>query len=115
MKKAYIFDMDGTLIDSVHSLDRSVKTSLDEKGIAYPETIVEIITPLGYEGAARYLQGLGLDMTVEEIMQGMKESMIYDYQNTIPLKAYAKNLAMYCYLPPFYPKMAGAHTCKIRR
>lgn len=81
--------MDGTLIDSVFSLDRSVKSSLGEMGVAYPENIVEIITPLGYEGAAKYMQGLGVKLSVEEIMQGMKESMIYDYQNTIPAKPHA--------------------------
>ncbi len=91
-KKAYIFDMDGTLIDSVYSLDRSVKTSLDTQNIKYPENIVEIITPLGYEGAAKYLQSLGVKLTVEEIMQSMKESMIYDYQHTIPLKEHVKEL-----------------------
>ena len=89
--------MDGTLIDSVHSLDRSVKTSLEAQNIKYPENIVEIITPLGYEGAAKYLQSLGVKLTVEEIMQSMKESMIYDYQHTIPLKEHAKELLQRLY------------------
>ena len=88
-KKAYIFDMDGTLVDSVYALESGVKNYLDEKKIAYPENIVEIITPLGYRGAAEYLKSLGLDMPVEAIEQAMKDSMAYEYENTIPLKPHA--------------------------
>ncbi|MBQ6893556.1 MAG: HAD family phosphatase [Clostridia bacterium] len=91
-KKAYIFDMDGTLIDSVYALENGVKSFLDEKGIKYPDNIVEIITPLGYEGAAMYLQSLGLDMPLEEIVGGMKDSMIREYEESIPAKPHAIEL-----------------------
>lgn len=86
--KAYIFDMDGVLIDSVYSLDQTVRAFLDPLGIDYPENIVEIITPLGYEGAARYIQSLGVDKTVDELTQLMTEGMEKEYVNSIPTKAH---------------------------
>lgn len=91
-QKAYIFDMDGTLVDSVYALENGVKNYLDSKGIAYPDNIVEIITPLGYRGAAEYLKSLGLDLPVEEIEQAMKNSMVSEYENSIPAKPYAKDV-----------------------
>ncbi|MBO7318975.1 MAG: HAD family phosphatase [Clostridia bacterium] len=88
-KKAYIFDMDGTLIDSVYALEDGVKKYLDQEGIPYPDNIVEIITPLGYEGAAKYLQSLGLDMPIDDIVKAMKDAMIGEYQNNLPAKTFA--------------------------
>lgn len=88
-KHAYIFDMDGTLIDSVYALDNGTKNYLDSLGLSYPENIVEIITPLGYEGAAKYLQSLGVDLPVEEITQKMKDSMLDEYKTSVPAKPYA--------------------------
>ena len=91
-KHAYIFDMDGTLVDSVYALENGVKSYLDSKNISYPENIVEIITPLGYEGAAKYLQSLGLDLPIDEITAAMKNSMIAEYENSIPAKPHATEL-----------------------
>ena len=88
-KEAYIFDMDGTLVDSVYALDNGTKGFLDEMGVKYPDNIVEIITPLGYEGAAKYIQSLGVDKTVDELMQMMKNAMIGEYENNIPAKPFA--------------------------
>ncbi|MBQ4150432.1 MAG: HAD family hydrolase [Clostridia bacterium] len=87
--KAYIFDMDGTLIDSVYALDKSVRTFLDPLQIDYPDNIVEIITPLGYTGAAEYIQSLGVDMEVDKLTTLMKEGMINEYVESIPAKPFA--------------------------
>ncbi len=90
--KSYIFDMDGTLIDSVYALDQSVRAFLDPLGIDYPDNIVEIITPLGYTGAAQYIQWLGVDMEVDELTAIMKEGMIKEYVESIPAKPFATEL-----------------------
>ncbi len=89
MTNTYIFDMDGTLIDSVYALDNSTRAFLDELGIDYPENIVEIITPLGYTGAAEYIQSLGVDKTVDELTDIMKNGMIKEYEQSIPAKPFA--------------------------
>lgn len=88
-KGAYIFDMDGTLVDSVYALENGTKGFLDEMGVKYPDNIVEIITPLGYEGAAKYIQSLGVDKPVEELTQMMKDAMLEEYEKHIPAKPFA--------------------------
>lgn len=90
--KTYIFDMDGTLVDSVYALEDGTKKFLDAMEIEYPDNIVEIITPLGYTGAAKYIQSLGVDRTVDELTKMMKNSMIDEYENHIPAKPHAINL-----------------------
>ena len=90
--KTYIFDMDGTLVDSVYALEDGTKKFLDAMDVKYPDNIVEIITPLGYTGAAKYIQSLGVDRTVDELTKLMKDSMIDEYKNHIPAKPHAVNL-----------------------
>ncbi|MBE6678986.1 MAG: HAD family phosphatase [Ruminococcaceae bacterium] len=90
--KAYIFDMDGTLIDSVYALDQSTRAFLDPLGIEYPDNIVEIVTPLGYAGAAEYIQSLGVNIPVDEITTLMKEGMLKEYVESIPAKPFATEL-----------------------
>ena len=91
-KRAYIFDMDGTLVDSVYALDVGTKKFLDSHGVKYPHNLVEIITPLGYDGASKYLQKLGVNLPTEEIKQIMKDSMLVEYQTSIPAKEHATEL-----------------------
>lgn len=91
-KKTYIFDMDGTLVDSVYALDTGTKKYLDSLGVKYPHNLVEIITPLGYGGAAKYLQKLGVPLPVDEIKQIMKDSMLSEYKTSIPAKEHANEL-----------------------
>ena len=45
--KGAIFDMDGTLIDSMPTFVSSMLRILDENGISYGDDIVKTITPLG--------------------------------------------------------------------
>ncbi len=54
MDKTYIFDLDGTLIDSMAPAVKTVLDLLDERGFAYPDNIVDIMMPLGFQGIARY-------------------------------------------------------------
>lgn len=91
-KHAYIFDMDGTLVDSVYALEHGTKDYLDSLGLKYPHNIIEIITPLGYEGAAKYLQKLGVDLPTDEITKIMKDSMLEAYETSVPAKPHAKEL-----------------------
>ncbi len=86
-KIAYLFDFDGTLVDSMPTFVSSMLRILDENGVAYGEDIVKIITPLGLDGTANYfLHDLGLKMSKEQLISLMKEYMLDAYCNRIPAK-----------------------------
>jgi len=86
-KKFYIFDMDGTLIDSMPSYGGAVIKYLKINNIKYPDDTLKTVTPLGYAGAAKhFIEKLGCTATIEEICSDFREFMIHDYMYTIPEK-----------------------------
>ena len=50
----YLFDFDGTLVDSMPTYISAMLRILDDHGIPYEKDIVKIITPLGFIGTAEY-------------------------------------------------------------
>ena len=84
--KAYLFDFDGTLVDSMPSYSAVMLRILDENGIPYGSDLVKTITPLGALGTARYYRELGLDMPEEEIMALMGKYLYDEYALRIPAK-----------------------------
>ena len=82
----YLFDFDGTLVDSMPRWIRKMLRILDEYGIAYGEDIIRTITPLGDLGCARYFRELGVPLSVEELFQRMDEYAIPAYRDEIPAK-----------------------------
>ena len=83
----YLFDFDGTLVDSMPTYVSSMLRILDENGVAYSDDIVKIITPLGLNGTANYFISLGISKTKGELIQIMGNYMLDAYQNTIPTKS----------------------------
>jgi HAD superfamily hydrolase (TIGR01509 family) len=91
MQKVYIFDLDGTLVDSMPVGIGIVLGFLDEKGISYPDDIVTTLTPLGYKGSAKYIADhLTGGYQVEKIYEHFKAETLRAYGETIPLKAHVK-------------------------
>ena len=86
MKKTYLFDFDGTLVDSMPTFGSMMKRILDENGIKYGEDIVKIITPLGYLGTAKYFIELGLSKTTDELVKTMQDYAKVEYELHIPEK-----------------------------
>lgn len=85
---AYIFDFDGTLVDSMPYVAAGVKKFLSDRGVNYPENIMEIVTPLGYPASAAYYnEHFGLSVTGEEYLLEVQSFIYQYYQNEIPLKA----------------------------
>jgi len=84
--KTYLFDFDGTLVNSMPTFSSVMIRILDEYGIKYGEDIIKIITPLGYGGTARYFRELGIDRTEEELVATMNEYARPDYERVIPAK-----------------------------
>jgi HAD superfamily hydrolase (TIGR01509 family) len=87
MKKAYLFDFDGTLVDSMPTFVSAMLRILDENHIPYDNGIIKIITPLGLNGTAEYyIDQLGVKMSKEHLMSVMKEYMLDAYFHTISAK-----------------------------
>ena len=84
--KTYLFDFDGTLVNSMATFSSVMIRILDEHGIKYGDDIIKIITPLGYGGTAKYFRELGIDRTVEDLVATMNEYARPDYENVIPAK-----------------------------
>ena len=83
----YLFDFDGTLVDSMPTYVSAMLRILDENNISYGSDIIKIITPLGVLGTADYYIGtLGLSKTRDELVDLMKRYMYDAYCNTIPAK-----------------------------
>ena len=82
----YLFDFDGTLVDSMDTYIGVMLSILDKNGIKYENDIVKIITPLGYLGTARYFIKMGVESGEDELVLEMKQSMVYEYSNTIEAK-----------------------------
>ena len=75
----YFFDFDGTLVDSMPTWAGVYIKLLEEKRVPYPCDIVKIITPLGNRGASEYCISLGLDMTVDEILEHNHQELSQKY------------------------------------
>lgn len=88
MINCYLFDFDGTLVDSMPTYVTAMLRILDENRIPYEGDIVKIITPLGLNGTADYyINTLGLQMSKEQLVVLMKEYMLDAYFHTIPAKS----------------------------
>ena len=84
--KNYLFDFDGTLVDSMPVYAAIMKGILDEHQIAYGEDLIKIITPLGYHDTAVYFTQLGLKLDKEQILKCMGERMVDAYTHRVPAK-----------------------------
>jgi len=84
---AYIFDFDGTLVDSMPCWSEKMLKVLTKNNISYPDDIIKIITPLGDLGTARYFKEvLCAKMSVDDMLAQMDEYALPKYRDAIELK-----------------------------
>lgn len=87
MKKIYVFDLDGTLVDSMKNFEKGMLKIADDAGLEYDETLIKILTPLGYTKSAEYYTSvLGVPDTVENIVKRIEENLFFEYANNIVAK-----------------------------
>ena len=84
--QTFLFDFDGTLVDSMPAFVSCMLRILDEQQIAYEKDIIKVITPLGIAGTATYFQKLGVTLSVEEIVEKIKDYLMEEYEFHIPAK-----------------------------
>jgi HAD superfamily hydrolase (TIGR01509 family) len=84
--KKLIFDFDGTLVDSMQGWANFIFGHLDKLHINYPDNIIKIVSPLGTRGAANYLIELGVDSTVDDLLELMDSFALDEYTYRVPAK-----------------------------
>ena len=89
MYQYYLFDFDGTLVDSMPTFCTCMLRILDENHIAYPADITKTITPLGLNGTATYfIDVMGVKMDKIDLMKLMGDYLMDAYLHTIPAKEF---------------------------
>lgn len=88
-----IFDLDGTLLDSMSVWAEIDQEFLGRRGIAVPPDYMEAITPLGFRGTADYtIARFGLTDTPEELMAEWSAMALEKYSFHVGMKPGAKAL-----------------------
>ena len=84
--QTYLFDFDGTLVDSMPTYVSVMLRILQENNISYGDDIIKTITPLGYKGTAEYYQQLGVRLSVDEILRKMNAYAQKEYKKNVLAK-----------------------------
>ncbi len=94
MQETYIFDFDGTLVDSMTPAVKMLLGFLDERGIVYPDDIVNTIIPLGFRGICEYyVHTFGVKETPEEIFAWIIEKLQGLYADEVqPIRGVEKTI-----------------------
>ena len=89
--KYIIFDLDGTLIDSMPTWRGTGATFLKNHGFPVPENLIDIVkTQTIYQTAEYFRDTLGVPMEPQAIVDEVISFVDHAYKNTIPLKPFAR-------------------------
>lgn len=84
----YLFDFDGTLVDSMPTYAAMMLGILEENHVPHEKDIIKVITPLGYAKTAALFHDMGLAKPVEDIIAIMNERAVKAYTCDVPAKAH---------------------------
>lgn len=94
--KGAIFDLDGTLLDSMWVWKDVDINFLGKRNIPISEEYVKAICAMGFEGAAEYtINRYGLNETPEEVIAEWFALAVESYSNRVMLKPGAKEYLSY--------------------
>ena len=94
--KAVIFDLDGTLVDSLWMWETIDSDFLGNYGYSCPPELQKTIEGMGFtETAVYFKERFSLPLSIEEIKQIWTEMSIDKYRNEVPLKPGAKEFLTY--------------------
>lgn len=86
--QTYLFDFDGTLVDSMPTYAAMMLGILEENQVPHEKDIIKITTPLGYAKTAALFHEMGLEKPVDEIIGIMNERAVKAYTWDVPAKAH---------------------------
>jgi len=96
--KAVIFDLDGTLIDSMGVWERIDCEFLKIRGLEVPSDYAESIATCGFTEAAAYtVQRFNLTQTTEEVIDEWYKMALKEYSENIKLKPFVKEYIQQLY------------------
>lgn len=91
VKKFAIFDLDGTLLDSMYVWKDAGALFLRRKGLVAPENLFEQLKEMSLEQSAAYLnQQFQLSLSNAEIIEGIKAVVEKQYAVEVSLKPFVK-------------------------
>ncbi len=94
-KKGAIFDLDGTLLDSMGVWRQIDIDFLGKRGLEVPEDYLKEITAKHFKDAADYtIRRFGLDESPEAIVDEWFEMAVWDYTYNVELKPCVKEYLM---------------------
>ena len=89
--EAVIFDLDGTLIDSLGVWEKIDAEFLGKRGLKPTKEYAEAIKAMSFFDTAKYtIKEFNLEETVEELINEWHEMALNEYSNNIKLKPFAK-------------------------
>lgn len=89
--KYSIFDLDGTLLDSMAAWHNLGRDYLLLKGVIPPENLNEILESMSMLESAEYFrQAFKINLSPEEIISGVNELIAGKYKNELVLKPYVR-------------------------
>ncbi len=90
-QKGYLFDLDGTLLDSMGVWEQIDVDFLTRRNIPVPEDYAQAIAPMGFRRAAEYtIARFGFSQSPEEIMEEWHQMAVEQYARHLSLKPGAK-------------------------
>ena len=90
---AAIFDLDGTLLDSLDVWEKVDRDFLARRGLAVPPDYTDEVSPMSFEEAARYTaERFGLPESPAELIREWNEMVAEEYARRIGLKPGAREL-----------------------
>ena len=91
--KAALFDLDGTLLDSMWVWRRVDERSLTARGVALPDDYTRAVSAMRMHDAAEYTaRRFKLDVEPEALLAEWKAMARDEYAHNVPLKAHAREL-----------------------
>ncbi|MCL2500477.1 MAG: HAD-IA family hydrolase [Defluviitaleaceae bacterium] len=89
--RAYIFDLDGTILDSARVWNKVNRAFFEKRGIPFPMDYQQVIAAMPFPQVALYTkETYGLPETPEELMKEFLASAVDAYTNDIEMKPGAK-------------------------